>query len=88
MFVVDLLALWQGVPFVMADKSTVTMCCALLCVTCDLPAGEKVCGFLNHTANFGCSKCYCAFSTGIFAVMQGLIALCGYHDLMKGTEGI
>ena len=65
-FVVDLLALWQGVPFLMADKSTVTIRCALLCVACDLPAGRKVCGFLNHTANLGCSKCYCAFCTGIF----------------------
>jgi len=26
-------------------------------VTCDLPAGRKVCGFLSHSATLGCSKC-------------------------------
>ena len=31
-----------------------TVRCLLLGVSCDLPAGRKVCGFL---AKFGCSKC-------------------------------
>lgn len=31
--------------------------CALLCVSCDLPAGRKVCGFLGHGARYGCSRC-------------------------------
>ena len=42
------------------------MRCALLCVACDIPAGKKVCGFLSHVANLGCSKCYCTFSTSVF----------------------
>ena len=50
----------------MAENSKATICCAMLCVACDLPAGRKVCGFLSHAANLGCSKCYCAFSTGVF----------------------
>ena len=31
--------------------------CALLCIACDIPASRKVCGFLGHSANLGCSKC-------------------------------
>ena len=30
---------------------------AVLCLTCDIPAGRKVCGFLGHSATLGCSKC-------------------------------
>ena len=37
---------------------------ALLAVACGLPAGRKVCGFLSHSANLGCSRCYCSFSEG------------------------
>ena len=40
------------------------VCAALLGVCCDLPAGRKVCRFLSHSANLGCSKCYCEFSKG------------------------
>ena len=36
-------------------------------VSCDLPAGRKVCGFLSHN---GCSKCFKSFSTGKFGVMD------------------
>ena len=31
--------------------------CALLCVSCDIPAGRKVCGFLGHGARYGCCRC-------------------------------
>ena len=30
---------------------------AILCVSCDLPAASKTCGFLGHAANLSCSKC-------------------------------
>lgn len=40
--------------------------CALICLSCDLPAGRKVAGLLGHSANLGCSKCYKKFSTGQF----------------------
>lgn len=29
-----------------------------------MPAGRKVCGFLSHSANLGCSRCYCTFAQG------------------------
>ena len=31
--------------------------CAIVCCSCDLPAGRKLCGFLGHSAHMGCSKC-------------------------------
>ena len=37
---------------------------ALLCVACDIPASRKVCGFLGHNANLGCSKCLKRFPGG------------------------
>ena len=37
------------------------MKCAVLCVSCDIPAGRKLCGFLGHSANLGCSKSYKIF---------------------------
>lgn len=43
----------------LVDKAVVR--CALLCVSCDLPAGRKLCGFLGHSAKLGCSKCYKEF---------------------------
>ena len=39
--------------------------CALLCVSCDLPAGRKVCGFLGHAAWYGCSRCGKCFEVSI-----------------------
>ena len=45
-----------------------TLCCALVCVACDLPAGRKTCGFLSYSANLGCSRCYRNFGTGTFGV--------------------
>ena len=57
----DLLQLWTGVPL---PTSHQLIRAALLAVSCDLPAGRKVCGFLSHSANLGCSHCYCSFSEG------------------------
>ena len=31
--------------------------CAVICCSCDLPAGRKLCGLLGHSAHLGCSKC-------------------------------
>ena len=41
------------------------ICCALLCVSCDSPAGRKACGFLSHSAHFGCTKCKKVFAGGV-----------------------
>ena len=35
--------------------------CAVLSVSCDIPAGRKLCGFLSYTAHLGCSRCYKPF---------------------------
>ncbi len=35
---------------------------ALSCVSCDIPAGRKVCGPLGHTASLACNKCLKQFS--------------------------
>ena len=62
----DLLSLWEGIIF----ETNQLIRCALLCIGCDIPAGRKTCGFLSYTANLGCSRCYCAFGTGIFGKMD------------------
>ena len=64
--VADLLTLWEGVSFSTYSSGTQLIRCALLCVACDLPAARKACGFLSHSANLGCSRCYSDFGTGIF----------------------
>ena len=41
---------------------------ALSCVTCDIPASRKVCGFRSHNASLGCNECLkrflCNFGEG------------------------
>ena len=39
---------------------------ALTCVTADLPALRKTCGFLSHAASMGCSKCMNKLKSGAF----------------------
>ena len=64
----DLLSLWGGVNFVDSAGVTHFIRCALICVATDLPAGRKCCGFLSFSANLGCSRCLCQFSTGTFGI--------------------
>ena len=55
----ELLELWEGVQVNIAapgpGQSVVRA--ALICVTSDIPATRKVCGFAGHSASMGCSKC-------------------------------
>jgi len=47
---------WAGVKLTVCTESckiTENVKTAILCVTCDMPAGRKTCGFLGHTATFG-----------------------------------
>ena len=54
----DLLQFWNGVELsVSAINERKIIRCAVICVSCDLPAGRKLCGFLGHSARLGCSKC-------------------------------
>lgn len=54
----DLKEFWAGVNLYISTTSCHSKVrCALICCSCDLPAGRKVCGFLSHNAALGCSKC-------------------------------
>lgn len=61
----ELLQLWEGVQLKlpMTDERAMFRC-ALLGIACDLPAARKVSGFLSHSANLGCSRCFEKFSRG------------------------
>ena len=52
----ELLLLWEGVSFNIHGIQKQVRC-ALLCASCDIPAGRKVCGFIGHSGCLGCSKC-------------------------------
>ena len=61
----DLLELWRGVQLRQPGTAiTALFRCALLGVTCDLPAARKTCGFLSYSANLGCTRCFQNFSRG------------------------
>ena len=51
----DLIKLWNGVP--LDSGSGIVIKGALIAVSCDIPAARKVCQFLGHKANKGCSRC-------------------------------
>lgn len=64
----ELLLLRTGVPFQVVTASGIekmTLQGFLLCVSCDLPASRKTCGFLSHSAALGCSKCFRSFSGSV-----------------------
>ena len=61
----DLLEFWNGVSLYVKGIGEKTVRCALLCVSCDSPAGRKACGFLSHSAHFGCTKCKKVFAGGV-----------------------
>lgn len=56
----ELQQFWDGITLTVctgSEKQDEIVKGAVLCVTCDVPAGRKVCGFLGHSATLGCSKC-------------------------------
>ena len=54
----DLKEFWIGINLYVATSGCHSKVrCAIICCSCDLPAGRKVCGFLSHNAALGCSKC-------------------------------
>ena len=55
---------WDSISMSIPQSGTIKIRCILLGVCCDLPAGRKVCGFVGHNANKGCTKCYSTFSEG------------------------
>lgn len=58
----ELQVLWKGVRM----ESSFLNCAsvfraALLCVSCDIPAARKCCGFKSHAGRLGCHKCFNVF---------------------------
>lgn len=56
----ELLELWNGIKFPVCMSAGVKneyVRAVILCVSCDLPAASKTCGFLGHAANLSCIKC-------------------------------
>ena len=43
------------------NGAQVTIYVMLSCITCDIPALRKVCGFLSHNSKLGCNKCLKVF---------------------------
>ena len=58
----ELLDFWTGVKLCVKTVAEKLVRCSLLCVSCDLPAARKACGFLSYTARLGCSQCLKEFS--------------------------
>ena len=55
-----------SIPVKHDQFKTVSVRACIGCVTCDVPATRKVCGFLGHTARLGCSKCLKVFPVSAF----------------------
>ena len=64
----DLKQLFKGISFANSNTYSGISCirAILSCVSCDLPATRKVCGFYNFNALKGCSKCLKEFKTNGF----------------------
>ena len=58
--------LWKGVPMQLASGILTIVWAALICVSCDIPATRKVCGFVGHHAYHACSRCLKSFETTSF----------------------
>ena len=56
--VTDLCQFWNGVELTIKGSGKQKIRCG---VSCDIPAGRKLCGFLSHSARLGCSRCYKPF---------------------------
>ena len=59
--VADLNRFWKGVEMTVKGNEKRKVRCAILCVSCDIPAGRKLCGFLSHSACLGCTRCFKVF---------------------------
>lgn len=65
--VAELKEFWcPGVKLFTAEspRFKLTFKLALMCVACDVPAARKICGFMGHSANKGCSRCFKSFPGG------------------------
>ena len=74
----ELLQLWKG-TYLTAPGVLFPIRCALLCVSCDLPATQKVCGFTSFSSLQGCYKCMKKFTCEVFGTKSD------YSGYEKGT---
>lgn len=65
----ELLTLWNGVQIDTSNSifGSRTIRVALCCISSDIPATRKLCGFYGFKAKFGCSKCMKEFATDSFS---------------------
>ena len=61
----ELKEFWTGVAISCDNYNLNTLCIrpAVICCACDISATRKLCGFLAHSAMFGCFKCLKEFKT-------------------------
>ena len=66
--VADLKKLYTGIiiPNPQSFCGTTLIRAAISCISCDLPATRKVCGFYSFSSLYGCSKCLKKFVTHSF----------------------
>ena len=83
--VAELGALWEGVNMNVCQSGSnqVLVRCALLCVSCDIPAGRKACGFQSHSGKRGCSRC-----TKVFGGTFGNIDYSGFDHSKWQTRSV
>ena len=64
--VTELNALWRGMKIRTFGSPTegAEVRAALICCAADIPAARKLCGFVGHSANHGCSHCNKFFPGG------------------------
>ena len=60
----------EGLSLTTFSGTAVTVRALLSCVSCDIPASRKVCGFLGHNARLGCNKCLKPFQTNALGRMN------------------
>ena len=65
----------HGIEVSSNDCIPINVKVALSCVTCDIPASRKVCGFLSHNAAMGCNKCLKKFP-----VSDRKTCYCGFDE--------
>jgi len=58
----ELKEFWEGVDLQTSEHTFLRVRIALICISCDIPAVRKACGFVGHRATLGCSKCLCEFT--------------------------
>ena len=83
---------FNGLTLTSPQNTSVTIRVMLSCVSCDIPASRKLCGFLGHNAKLGCNKCYKQFNVNprlvVSVIFQGMIEVHGYQEQLRSIGKI